>query len=233
MALARVLASLRGTPVQDQVLLAKRSWGIVDEDLSEAGARALTEGLRASGVECLACHSSALVELPEAESATKVDALPDARPSLIAAAGITVTSTATKTVNAGPSPAQKAVGTAIMLTTGMPLKIGGKKRAVKKTETQQDLVFCMDLVYDAPGRRVRIVASEFDYSFLGARKLYQALGNCKLLLTDLVGAAPEALQNHGTRVLMQSQPVSTMGYGSFEDLEREERWLLTLRALGV
>lgn len=233
MALARILAASRGTPLQDQVLLAKRSWGIVGEDLSEAEARELAGALRGADVECLVCTSSSLVELPEAEPATKRDELPDAQPSLVAAAGITVTSTTKKTVKGGPSPAQKALGTAIMLSTGIPLNIGGKKRSVQKTETQQDIVFCLDLVYEAPVRRLRVVASEFDYSFLGARKLYQALGNCKLLLADLIGSAPEAWQNHGTQVLLQSQPVSTMGYGSIEDLEREERWLLTLRALDI
>ncbi len=233
MALARVLAAIRGTPVQDQVLGAKRSWGIVGEDLSEAEARELVGALRAADVECLACRSASLAELPEAEPVTKRDGIPDVPPTLIAAAGITVTSTTKRTVKGGPSPAQKAIGTAIMMSTGIPLKLGGKKRTVQKTETQEDLVFCLDLVYEAPARRLRVVASEFDYSFLGARKLYQALGNCKLLLGEVAEGAPDAWQNHGTQVLRQNQPISTMGYGSLEDLEREERWLLTLRALGV
>jgi hypothetical protein len=233
MALARVLAGMRGTPVHDQVLAAKRSWGIVGEDLSEAQAREMAKELRGAQMECLVCSRSALVALPEAEPARKIGDFVATPPAVIAAAGVTVTSKSTRKVNEGPSPAQKAVSTAIMLSTGLPLKIGGKKRAVQKTETQQDLVFCVDLLYEDPPRRQRIVASEFDYSFLGARKLYQALGNCKLLLGELVSKAPQAWQNHGTRILTQSQPVNLMGYGSFDDLEREERWLLTLRALGV
>ena len=59
--------------------------------------------------------------------------------------------------------------------------------------------------------------------------LYQAMGNLKLVLADQIEAAPEAWLNHGTRVLLEGKPIRTMGYESVDDLERETRWLLTLR----
>jgi hypothetical protein len=118
-----------------------------------------------------------------------------------------------------------------MMSTGLPIKIGGGKRSVETKQDVQNLVFFADLCYESPSRRLRIEASHFDFSCLAGRMLYHAQGNLKVLIQDLVEAAPEAWLNHGSRVLLEGGPIRTMGYGSPEDLEREERWLLTLRAL--
>lgn len=232
MVLARALSAVRGTPVQDQVLAAKRAWGIIAEGLSEREATTLGEALRSSGVECTVSSAAALVELPAVEAAPTLETLPAARPVLIAVAGITVTTQATVTEKKGSSGAQKAASTAIMMATGLPIKVGGRKRTVEKTREEQHLAFYADLHYEDPGRRCRIDASHFDFSCLGDRMLYHAQGNLKLLTADIVSAAPEAGLNHGARVLLEGRPIRTMGYGSLEDLEREARWLLTLRALG-
>ena len=229
MALARALAAARGTPVQDQVLTARRAWGIVEEDLAESEARALAEALRSAGIECAVGPAAALADLPAAEAATTIDALPADRPVLIAAAGLTVTTTTTRTEQTGPTGAQKAASAAIMMTTGLPIKIGGRKRKVQKTREEQRLAFYLDLHYEGPARRLRVDASDFDFSCLEERMLYQAMGNLKLVLADQIEAAPEAWLNHGTRVLLEGKPIRTMGYESVDDLERETRWLLTLR----
>jgi hypothetical protein len=62
--------------------------------------------------------------------------------------------------------------------------------------------------------------------------LYQAQANLKLFIGDLVQAAPGAWLNHGARVLLEGRAVRTMGYRSLEELEREGRWLMTLRGVG-
>jgi hypothetical protein len=231
--LAKALAAVRGTPVQDQALAARRAWGIVADDLSEAEARALGNSLRSAGVECAVGPTAKLARLPPAEAVRTLDELPAAQPIMVAVGGITVTTTTTKTEKAGPSPGQKAASAAIMMATGLPIKVGGRKREVTKTQHDQSLFFCADLYYEAPSRRVRVEASTFDFSCLSERMLYQAQGNLKLLIGDLVEAAPEAWKNHGARVLLEGRPIRTMGYGSLEDLEREARWLLTLRAFGM
>lgn len=233
MALAKALAAARETPVQDQVLAAKKAWGILAEDLPEREARALGQALQSSGVKCAVGPTGALAKLPAGEPARAVDALPDDEPILVAAAGLTVSTFTTRTEEKGPSAAQKITSAAVMMGTGIPLKIGGRKRTVEKTQEDKSLVFCVDLYYEAPARRLQIDASRFDFSCLEQRMLYQAQGNLKLLLGDLVEAAPGAWLNHGARVLLEGQPMRTMGYGSAEDLEREARWLLTLRALGI
>jgi hypothetical protein len=152
---------------------------------------------------------------------------------LVSAAGITLTTTTTKTTKEGPSAAQKILSTGILLTTGLPIKIGGKERVVEKTQQQSELVFYLDLYYGQPLRRRRIDAQHFDYSFLKERKLYFVLGNFKLVLGDLLAAAPAAWRNHGAKVLLEGKPVQTMGYESLADLEREARWLLTLQGRAV
>ena len=232
MALAKALAAARKTPLQDQMMAAKNGWGILAENLGEEEAKALAQALRSSGVESVVCPSSSLVRLPPAEPATTYPSASAFQPVLIAAAGIIITSTTTKTVKEGPSGAQKILNTAILLGTGLPIKIGGRERAVQKTQHHSDLVFYLDLLYKDPLRRLRIDAQHFDYSFLKERKLYQIFGNFKLLVADLVKAAPGAWQNHGTRVLLDGRPIQSMGYGSLADLERETRWLLTLRHHG-
>ncbi|MDT8368155.1 MAG: hypothetical protein RQ745_03035 [Longimicrobiales bacterium] len=233
MALARALAAVRETPVQDQVLAAKRAWGIVADDLPESEARALGRALGASGVECAVGPTGALAELPALEAVRTVDALPPAHPILIAVAGLTITAPTTRAEAKGPSGAQKAASAAIMMTTGLPIRIGGRKRPVEKTHDEPSLVFYADLYYANPPRGVRIDASNFDFSCLETRMLYQAQGNLKLLIGDLAGAAPEAWTNHGARVLLEGRPIRTMGYATLDDLEREARWLLTLRGSGA
>lgn len=233
MALARALASVRDTPVQDQVIAARRAWGIVAEDLPEEEARTLAQALRPSGVECAVAPAASVADLPAAEPATTIDALPADDPILIAAAGLTVTTTTRRTEQTGPTGAQKAASAAIMMATGLPIKIGGRKRKVQKTREERRLAFYVDLHYGDPARRLRIDASHFDFSCLAERMLYQAMGNLKLVIGDQVQAAPEAWLNHGTRVLLEGKPIRTMGYESLEDLDREARWLLTLRALGA
>lgn len=233
MALATALASIRGTPVQDQVLAAKAAWGIVEEALPEAEARELGRALRAAGVECAVGRTSSIVTPPTAESIRSTEALPDEAPTMIAVAAVTVVTTSTTKQEEGPSPGQKAASTAIMMATGLPIKLGGRKRKVEKTREEQSLSFYADLFYDDARRRMRIDASAFDFSSLGARMTYQGLANLRALIGDVAGAAPAALRNRGAHVLLEGLPIRTMGYASLEDLEREERWLLTLRRAGL
>jgi hypothetical protein len=230
--LAKALAVVRKTPLQDQVLAAKNGWGFLAENLDAAQADAFSISLRQAGVENVVCPASFLATLPVAQEASTFKMLTEAPPVLIAAAAITVTSTTTKQVKEGPSAAQKVLSTAILLGTGLPIKIGGKDRIVEKTQQQSDMVFYVDVIYGNPSRRLRVNSQNFDYSFLKERKLYQVFGNFKLLLGDLTKATPTAWTNHGTRVLLEGKPIQTMGYGSLADLERETRWLLTLQTLG-
>ncbi|MGK7312701.1 MAG: hypothetical protein ACN0LA_10740 [Candidatus Longimicrobiales bacterium M2_2A_002] len=233
MKLANALAEVRGTPVQDQVLEARGAWGIVAEHLPESEARSLGRALRSAGVECAVGPSSAVVELPAVEPVATVEALPPTTPALIAVAGIEVTTTTRPTKGKGASAAQKAASAAITMTTGLPIRVGRRKRKAEGTQEERRLVFYADLHYRDVGRRARIDASQFDFSCLGDRMVYQAQANLKLLVGDLVETAPAAWLNHGARVLLEGRPIRTMGYRSLDDLDREARWLLTLARSGI
>src|SRR6266581_4084029 len=93
MALAKALAAARKTPLQDQMMAAKNGWGILAENIGEEEAKALAQALRSSGVESVVCPSSSLVRLPPAEPTTTYPSASASQPVLIAAAGITITST--------------------------------------------------------------------------------------------------------------------------------------------
>ena len=227
-ALAKALAAARKTPLQDQMVFAKNCWGILAENLTRVEADAMAQGLKQTGVEAIVCPTASLAALPPAETAKTFDSLAAAKPVLIAAAAIDITTTTTRLVKEGPSAGQKIASMGLMMATGLPIKIGGKERTVEKKQTHSDLAFYLDVIYREPLRRLRVDALHFDYSFLKERKLYQLMGNFKLLVGDVAKAAPEAVQNHGTKVLLEGKPIQTMGYHSLADLERESRWLLTL-----
>jgi len=229
MAVAKALAWVRKTPLQDQVSAAKKGWGILAEHLSAEEARSLADGLGRAGLESASLPAASLVALPEAKPILSVEPGMIDRLALICAAAITVTSTTTKTVQEGPSPAQKLLSTGIFLTTGLPIKIGGKEQTVEKKQQHSDLVFYLDLIYKDPLRRLRVDAQDFDYACLKERRLYHVMGNFKLLLGDLAQAAPQAWRSLGARILLEGRPVHEMGYESLSDMEREARWLLTLK----
>lgn len=231
MRLAKALAEVRGTPVQDQVVEARRAWGILAEGLSEAEARSMARELRGAGVPCAVGPGAAMAELPPVEVAASLEEIPSSDPTLVAAAAIEVATTSTE--ETGPTSAQKAASAAIMLTTGLPIKVGGRKRKVETTRHEGTLLFHLDLHFPELERRLRVDAAHFDFSCLGDRMLYQSQGNLRLLVADRVEAAPEAWVNHGTRVLLEGRPIRTMGYRSLDDLDREARWLLTLARSGL
>ncbi len=231
MVIAKALAHVHQTPVQDQMLHAKSAWGILAEGLPENAAASITTSLGQAGVTCLVCPASLLVTLPDFLAAQRVEDVLAAPVDALSAAAIKVTTTTTRQVKEGPSIAQKIASTGILLATGMPIKIGGKERVTEKTKEVSDTFFYLDVISRSLQKRWRIEAGHFDYSFLKERKLYQVFGNFKLLLQDLLQKHPAALRNHGAHILVNNLPVNTMGYGSLAEWERETRWLLTLKAL--
>lgn len=208
MVLARALAAVRNAPVQDQVLGARSAWGIVADDLPEEEAKSLGRALREQGVECVAGRTAALPRLPAAERAKTFDDLPDGRPALIAVTAIPGSTTETDEVT-------------VMGSFSF--------RTMYLRETDHTLDISADLYYEDPGRRIRIDASAFNFSGLGDRLQLSGQANLKLLIEDLLRGAPETWTNDGARLFVEGKPIHTLGHRSLDDLEREARWLLTLR----
>lgn len=229
--LAEALARFNKVAAVDAAPAARRSWGIVADDLEKGRAEALAAELARSGLEGLALPNNLIEDLPQIRP---VKAYPEkfaAKPwALVAAAGFRKTVTAAKTQE-GPSMAQKAFGLGLMMTTGLPVGLGGGKKEAAKTQESFDLVFYLDLLrLDAP-ERLRIDAQDFDYSCLNERKDYNVINNFRTLVKEIALGSPEAFKSRGTSVILENKPVSAMGYDALEDLEKESRWLLTLRTL--
>lgn len=222
MVLARALAAVRNELVQDQVLAARSAWGIVADDLPEEEAKTLGEALRSHGVECAVCRTAALPRLPAVERAKIIDGLPDGRPALIAVAAITESVTKTKST----------ASARLERTGGLSFNVRAERKPADMTDTEHRLDFYADLYYEDPARRMRIDASAFNFSGLGDRMQFRGQANLKLLLEDLLQAAPGTWTNQGARVLLEGKPIRSIGHRSLDDLEREARWLLTLRGMG-
>ena len=71
MVVAKALAAIRKTPVQDQVTAAKNGWGVLAEYLSPEEAQKLVESLKRAGLESKAVPS--LASIPDAQPLIRWD----------------------------------------------------------------------------------------------------------------------------------------------------------------
>lgn len=246
-AVAAVLAQRAAVPVLDMIPVARRSWGLVAESLPAVEAEELAAALSAAGQDSVAVPTGLLEEVPPFVCATKAaftsegfdllagreNAAPESfswtRLALLCAAALEVRHVSTPAGSSGVEMAERAVRLGLTLATGIPLMKG--KSETKRTIESRDRRLVLDLVFSGPARRVRVDAEEFDYSVLGPRKGYGAELNFLALLEDLAARASKALRGRGTRALLARRPSADSLYESFDDLGREERWLLSLSAL--
>src|SRR5438132_9031001 len=133
MALAKALAAARNTPLQDQVATARKSWGIVAENLSREEAQSMSNSLAAAAIQNVICPGPSIASLPEAEMATTVSSVLAAKPALIAAAAITISRTTTTKTKEGLGAASKILSAGIMIAIGLHIKISSKERQVEKS----------------------------------------------------------------------------------------------------
>lgn len=229
-AVARALAQFRQIPLYDAARLAKNCWGIAAENLDQEQASKLIESLKVQGLGGLSIAGSDIFKLPAPEPIAKLefDTLEKERLALIAAAFIEETVTKTTEEKKGPGIGQKIAKIGILMTTGIPLPIG-KTETVKKIEKKSNSLFYADLIFKNPARRLRINAQEFNYSYLKERMSYAVFNNFKLFLSDLAAFAPGARRNLGAKCILEGHPLHTLNYGSLEDLDRESRWLMSIR----
>lgn len=244
-AVAAVLGKLRKAPALDFVAPVRASWGVVAESLPAAEADALAAALTAGSQPALSAPTSLLETPPPAVQVTKAELAGDgfdvvsgranAAPerlswthlAALCAAGVEVRTSQTITEKEPMDIKERAVRLGLTMATGIPL-MGGKKEVTRVVETK-DRALTMDLLFLNPARRLRIEARAFDYALLGPKMAHAAEVNFGILLAELASRAPAALRGRGTRALLSKTGESR--YESLADLEREERWLLTLAAL--
>lgn len=245
--IAKVLAVFRRVPVQDVVPAARKSWGILEENLEDGTAREMADSLKAAGLGAIALPQGLMEDLPSAQAVSKMpfsteglfpelvpgqlERIPWERLALIAAVGFKEKVVRRIKVQEGPGLARKALDLGMRLATGFAVGLGGGKREVEKTVESSDLVFYLDLILKDSPQRLRIDAQDFDFSCLRGRMAYNVASNFKILVAELAQHAPGATRNRGAQVLLDGKPLREMGYESLAELERESRWLLTLRAV--
>jgi len=227
--ISHVLAPARGIPLQDAVSSARSCWGFLLENADEPAAQGLAARFDDAGLSVLVVPRESIPVLPPVQliPSPKTDILPD-RIVLISAMAFKQRVMKAVKVKEGPTQTQQIVSMGLMMATGLPIKLGGKKKTVEKNVESSELLFYADLILRNPSERFRVDAQKFDYSCLGSKMLYNIAGNFRLLLGEWVKNTPAARLNHGTRVILDNKPLREMGYASLEEMERESRWLLAL-----
>jgi hypothetical protein len=245
-AVAAVLAGRSSVAAESWLPAVRRSWGIVAEPSPAEEAEALAAALTAAGLAAVAVPVGLLEEPPAAIAVTKAELSGDGFDVVAGRGGAererlvwthmkvlsagAVVETGRKTVTEGPSSSEKAVRLGATLVTGLPL-MGGKSTTRQVTEERRTPF--IELAFTNPPRRVRILAAEFDYTALGTKMSYSAELNFRVLVAELAARAPGALRSRGARAILAKAPSGELAYDSFEDVQREERWLLALDALGA
>jgi hypothetical protein len=227
-ALAAALARRRGCPTLDAMREARSCWGIIREGAEESAAQEEAEALSAGGFEAFALPQNLLYDLPSAIQLARVEQELD-QAVFFGAAIFKREATQTITMQKDISLADKALQVGLLMATGLPVRTSRMSKEVAKTVSNPELWGALDIVLQSPARRFRVLSESFDYSCLKEEKAYDTLSNFRTLARRLAGLWPEAERNRGLRFILEGKPQREMGYESLADLERESRWLLTLR----
>jgi len=242
-ALAPWFAARKALAPIDAQRAARHAWGFLAENLTESEAQAARADAAAMGLPavCLPDERLRLLPDPSPVSGLQKDGpalrwtsgAPPAPLSAVDAASIRLLSFAsirhdalvTKVVKEQASGARRLAGLGIMLTTGIPVGMGGTTD-VARTVTSTEWIVFLDVFGE--GNRWRVTPERFDFSSLGAEKGVGGPANTRRLLEALRAAAPGALINRGARTFLAGQPLSGAGYDDLDDVEKESRWLLAL-----
>ncbi len=225
---AAALARRASLPAETFLPVVRRAWGIVAEPSGAEDAEALAADLAAAGQPAVAVPVSLIEEVPPAVSVTKADLSGDGF-DIVSGRGNAEHSrlpwSHLKVLSAGA-----VIESGLKTVTGLPL-LGGKGKT-RQVSVERRTPF-IEMIFSAPSRRVRILAEGFDYGALGAQMTYSAELNFRALTAALAARAAGTLLGHGARAVLAKAPSGELAYESFADVEREERWLTTLAALGA
>jgi hypothetical protein len=238
--LARFFSTEKGIPLIDAQRLARRAWGFLGENLDETSARALADKAAGAGIKSMVVAATevspridpafvhgAFFSEGQVELRVGIPSVPCpvalSQIQLLSVGNLRRDSLVTKTTKVESSAGRKILGLGVMLTTGIPIGMGGSKES-KKTVTETEWLLFLDLF--AEGKRWRLVSAGFDFSGLGADKGAAGPDNLRRLLSMFQRHAPQALLGRGAREWVAGRPFSV--YDEEADLDRESRWLLAL-----
>lgn len=241
--LANWFSARNGLARIDAQRAARHAWGVLAGNLTESEAQAVRADAAAIGLPAVCVPDHRLRPLPDplpvfglqtvGSSLRWTSGSPPAPLPPVEAASIRLLSFAsvrrdalvTKVVKEHASGARRLAGLGIMLTTGIPVGMGGTTDVARTVSSTEWIVF-LDVLTE--GDRWRMTPERFDFSGLGAEKGMGGPANTRRLLEALRAVAPGALLNRGARTLLASQPLAGAGYDDLEDVDKESRWLLAL-----
>jgi hypothetical protein len=235
-------AKLNSIPFSEASRHIRTSWGILSSSLTLSEAERLLHGLAKEGIGSRIVPPASLPVPPPMQAVKSLffssDALgiraqseealyPWMELKGIFSFALTETTSVTTKKKEGPSAGAQIAQAGIFLATGMPIPMG-KKKTEEKTEKRSELMFYLDLLFGNPWRRFRIDGQHLDYSILGPKKEMAAQSNFRILFEEISSRAPEAFLNKGSRIFRARQPVASMGYEDFADINREMSWYLAV-----
>ena len=226
--------------------MARQSWGIIGENMTEEMASSAAAQAAQSGFDPVIVPPSVVAQVPPALPVKKAEITPQSLRGCVAgiefdvpwktvyaiAAAPVKFETRQMETNAARNPAQDAAKMAVMamgmLTIGMPISLGGAKKEEARETVRRDTVFTLDLLSSSDCPHARIVADAFDFSVLGAQKTYSSQANFRLLALQLAALAEKAAKNAGLSAMIESRPLVTLAYDTAELYERELRKMFLL-----
>jgi len=186
--------------------------GIPAKNLDEEAAKGLVSEFEAAGIDSTVVPEEFIASIPEARRIKKLEItasglivftddekeeLKWAEIDVISAVSSEKRETRTTVRQISPGMGKKIVGLGILMTTGIPLKMG-KTRKVEKTESTTKLEHFAELFAGNPSRRFRIDAENFDFTCLKEKIFPDIYSNFTLLLTELAKMFPHALLNRAS-----------------------------------
>lgn len=245
--LSQLLCKIHGVLPDEGAKLARASWGVIGERFGEAAAASAAESAAAAGLAAVIVPSALSSKIPAPLPAEKICFSPEGLECHARAVVLRVPWEAVYIAAAAPvrtevfhpgAAAVKSGGVAGalgsvalgMTLTGLPIPVsfGAKKQEKREASVSAETEFLLDIFAESAGPRLRVAAGNFDYSCLGAKKTYSSQANFRELALIVAAGARGAAKNAGLSAMVESRPLSGLGYNSAEDYERELRRLFLL-----
>ena len=207
-AIAQALATVLGLPLQAAARQARNGWGVLAENLDPATADRLVVELAKLGAAAQAVPERHLADPPKFFEIPAIEIRPDALMLALPSGGH-------RSV-----PWDTVIGVAAAAIPATPEADGPEK-------IESAWIFFVDvLIGRLTTTRVRLYGKSLDYGFLKGLEQAGAFANFRLLVSDLAGQAPQAIQNRGAWLIVRNRSIAQAGYRSLNDVDQELRWLI-------
>ena len=240
--LADILSRALGIHRMDAATQVKRSWGLLHKTHVIEEAQGLQEALKQAGMDTFVLPSSKLRKPPQPivlrkaipqqegmayEDQGYVTFLKWSHVSLVCAGQIEETVRTTERLPPDGKAKKWLLRTGLSPITALAIQHERSKvREVTKERTESNCY--LDLIAGGDHDSIRILGDSFDYSCLGSKMAHNTLVNFKTLALDIAKFLTNTIKNQGMRAMETQAVTQGMKYGSLNDFENEELWLMQL-----